>query len=119
MGQTLLITDANILIDVIAGGILDEIFALDYEFGVPDVLFHYELEDQHPELPGKGLKIMELAANAITDTIQLNAKHARTGVSNNDCMAIALARQEGCSRRRGRRWRSTPTASCQRGLGPA
>lgn len=97
MSQKLLISDANILIDVIAGGIMDEMFALDYEFGVPDVLFHYELKDQHPELPGKGLKVLELAAAAIADTFQLNAKHVKSGVSNIDCMALALARQEDCT----------------------
>lgn len=96
VNQKLLISDANILIDVIAGGIVDEMFALNYEFGVPDVLFHYELKGNHPELPGKGLKVMGLAAATIVDIVQLNAKHAKAGVSNNDCMALALARQEDC-----------------------
>ena len=48
MSQKLLISDANILIDVIDGGIVDEMFMLEWEFGVPDVLFHYELKNHYP-----------------------------------------------------------------------
>lgn len=96
MSQKLLISDANVLIDVIDGGIVDEMFMLECEFGVPDVLFHYELKNHYPWLPGKGLKVMGLAAAGILDTAQLGARHARAGVSNSDCMALALARQEDC-----------------------
>lgn len=96
MNQKLLISDANILIDMIVGGILEEIFSLDYEFAVPDVLFHEELRDQHPDLPEKGLSVLELGEAAIIDTAQLSVKHVQTGVSNNDCLALALARQEDC-----------------------
>lgn len=96
MSQKLLISDANILIDMIDGGIVDEMFMLECEFGVPDVLFHYELKSHYPWLPGKGLKVMGLAAAGIVDTAQLSTKHSKAGVSNNDCMALALARQENC-----------------------
>lgn len=96
MSQKLLISDANILIDMIAGGVLEQMFSLDYKFAVPDVLFHEELKEQHPELPEKGLDILELAEAAILDTVQLSAKHARAGISNNDYLALALARQEDC-----------------------
>jgi predicted nucleic acid-binding protein len=96
VSSKLLISDANIIIDAVAGGLLDEMFALDYDYGVPNVLFHYELRNQNPGLQEKGLLIMELTAEAIADTLQLYTKHAKTGVSNNDCMALALARQERC-----------------------
>lgn len=96
MNQTLLISDANVLIDVIDGGIVDEMFMLDYTFGVPDALFHYELKAHYPWLPGKGLNVMELAAEAVQDTFQLAVRHGKAGVSNNDCMALALARQANC-----------------------
>lgn len=96
MSHKLLISDANILIDVMAGGILEEIFSLDYKFAVPDVLFHEELREQHPDLPDMGLTILALGEAAIIDTAQLGVRHARSGVSNNDCLAMALARQESC-----------------------
>lgn len=96
MNQKLLISDTNILIDVTVGGILEKIFLLEYEFAVPDVLFHEELREHHPDFPGKGLNILELGSDAVIDTVQLAVRHARSGVSNNDCLALALARQEGC-----------------------
>ena len=96
MSHKLLISDANILIDMMVGGILEEIFLLDHEFALPDVLFYQELGKQHPDLPDKGLKILELGEAAIVDTAQLRVKHGRSGVSNNDCLALALAKQESC-----------------------
>ena len=39
----LLISDANILIDMECGGLLDCMFTVDYEFAVLDVLFEEEL----------------------------------------------------------------------------
>jgi len=45
VNQKLLISDTNILIDMTAGGILEKIFLLEYEFAVPDVLFHEELHE--------------------------------------------------------------------------
>lgn len=96
MSQQLLISDANILIDMMAGGILEQMFLLDYTFAVPDVLFHEELKQRHPRLPEKGLKILELTEAAILDTVRLGVKHTQSGVSNNDYLALALARQEDC-----------------------
>jgi hypothetical protein len=94
VSHKLLISDTNILIDITVGGLLKEMFSLDYEFAVPDVLYHEELREQHSELPGLGLSIMELGEAAIIDTAELSVRYARSGVSNNDCLALALARQE-------------------------
>jgi len=93
----LLISDANILIDISVGNLLSEMFQLEYDFGVPDVLFVEELLAQHPELPGIGLKILSLESAAVSDMVTLQAKHHKAGVSINDCMALALARQEACT----------------------
>ena len=41
--RKLLISDANILTDISVGGLLDQLFQLNFEFGLPDVLFEYEL----------------------------------------------------------------------------
>jgi len=96
MSGKLLISDANILIDIIVGGIVERMFKLEYDFGVPDVLFRDELQEQYPILPDQGLKVLMLEADAIADTVDILAKHVKTGVSSNDCMALALARQEQC-----------------------
>ena len=44
----LLISDANILIDMDVGGLLQKMFRLKHQFGVPDVLFVEELVRHHP-----------------------------------------------------------------------
>lgn len=93
----LLISDANVLIDVVAGDIIEETFALHHTLGVPDVLFHYELQTRHSDLPARGLRVMELAPPAVLETLRLLERHAPTGVSNQDCMALALAKQEQCT----------------------
>ncbi|WP_226970170.1 PIN domain-containing protein [Vibrio navarrensis] len=51
----LLISDANILIDLEEGQLLGVFFNLPYQFKVPDVLFHEELSDQHGYLLELGL----------------------------------------------------------------
>ena len=96
MANKLLISDANILIDMIVGGLLDDIFRLDYEFGLPDVLFEYELRENHADLPDKGLHVMALESEAVEETGSLYQRHRHSGVSVNDCMALALAKQEDC-----------------------
>ena len=96
MTHHLLISDANILIDMIDGGIADELFQLEYEFGVPDVLFEYELKEHHPELLDKGLKVMGLGETSIEITFDLHAQHRNAGLSVNDCMALVLANQQKC-----------------------
>lgn len=40
----LLISDANIIIDLEAGEILGSLFALPYRFAMPDVLFEEEIK---------------------------------------------------------------------------
>lgn len=94
MTQQLLISDANILIDMEKGGITRQMFQLDAVFAVPDLLYEEELRDQHPHLPGLGLQTLELTAETVAYAEQLIMKHAKTGASTNDLLALALARQE-------------------------
>jgi hypothetical protein len=92
----LLISDANILIDMDVGGLLQAMFQLPHDFGVPDILFAEELAEHHPELPGLGLCVLELGAQAVRDAEALLARHGTKGVSRIDVFALALARQERC-----------------------
>jgi predicted nucleic acid-binding protein len=96
MPGQLLISDANVLFDMDAGGLLPKMFALDYTFAVPDILFDEELHTQHPELPKLGLRRLELRQEAVQDVEYLVEKYADTGASINDLVALALARQEQC-----------------------
>jgi len=90
----LLISDANILIDLEEGRLIDELFKLPFEFGIPDILFTEELEDEHRPLIGMGLQLKELSADTMEFALTLTAKY--TKASRNDCFALALATQENC-----------------------
>lgn len=94
MTQRLLISDANILIDMEKGGITRQMFRLDAVFAVPDMLYEEELRADHPHLPALGLQTLELTPETIAYADKLIAKHSKTGASINDLLALALARQE-------------------------
>lgn len=91
----LLVSDANILIDLEEGGLLTAFFSLPYEFTVPDILFYEELEEQHSHLIDLGLVIRELSSDTMSYVFSLIQK--AKGPSRNDCFAIALAKQENCT----------------------
>lgn len=90
----LLISDANILIDLEEGELLEIFFQLPYRFSVPDILFFEELEDQHAHLLTMGLTLSELSAPTLIYAHELIQRVS--GPSRNDCFALALAKQENC-----------------------
>jgi predicted nucleic acid-binding protein len=90
----LLVSDANILIDLEEGDLLVTFFQLPYEFSVPDILFYEELEEQHSHLLDMGLTVRELSPDTMKYTLELTKK--AKGPSRNDCFAISLAKQESC-----------------------
>lgn len=94
MTQRLLISDANILIDMEKGGITRQMFQLDAVFAVPDMLYEEELRADHPGLPALELQSLELSAKTVAHAGTLIAKHSHTGASINDLLALALAWQE-------------------------
>lgn len=92
----LVVTDANIIIDLDAGGLLEEIFRLpDMEFCTPDVLYLEELAQQYGALPGLGLKVLSQPPEAVEYVTQLRPRYR--GPSTNDLFALALARTMGCA----------------------
>lgn len=90
----LLISDANILIDLEEGQLIALMFQLPYQFTIPDILFIEELEDEHNHLIELGLTISELTAKTMTYAIDLIPRYNKA--SRNDCFALALAVQEKC-----------------------
>jgi len=91
MPQQLLISDANILIDMDVGGLIDAMFALEYEFTTPNILYEQELAQYHPYLLAKGLRLMELAPESIDRASELERQY--NGVSSYDLAALSLAEQ--------------------------
>jgi hypothetical protein len=91
----LVVTDANIIIDLDAGGLLEATFRLsDIEFCTPDVLYLEELAHQYGTLPGLGLKIMSQPSESVGYVMEMRSRYRRP--STNDLFALALARDLGC-----------------------
>ncbi len=90
----LLISDANILIDMDDSGLLSSLFKLPYEFVTPDVLFEEELKENHPNLLELGLQVKAIKSDFIAYAFSLKSSHGI--VSVHDCLALSLAKQEAC-----------------------
>lgn len=90
----LLISDANILIDLEDGDLITELFKLPYQFQVPDMLFVDELEADHGYLLEHGLQLGELTSESMAEVEALVHRYKQP--SRYDCFALVLAKQEGC-----------------------
>jgi hypothetical protein len=91
----LLISDANILIDMEAGALMPKLFALPFQFAIPDILYWEEIEPGTPGLEDQGLRVLEVSGEYVAYAASLPARYG-TAPSPNDYLALALARQEGC-----------------------
>ncbi len=90
----LLISDSNILIDLIVVDQIENMFNLPFTFAVPDILFDQELKDQHGKLKEMGLIIKSLTSDSIAYSLRLAEQYPKPG--RNDLFALALAKQENC-----------------------
>lgn len=90
----LLISDANVIIDMQDGGLLEAMFQLEETFAVPDLLYAEELEQQHPHLPRLGLQIKALSGESVAKAMAL--KQHYSGPSTNDLFSLELARECQC-----------------------
>ncbi len=100
----LLISDANILIDMEAGALMQTLFKLPMQFGIPDLLYYEEIEPGSPGLENLGLLVMEVGGEFVKYAENLPSqynhmlpvKHGRRP-GHNDYLALALAKQESCT----------------------
>ncbi len=90
----LLISDANILIDMEEGQLVLHFFQLPYEIAIPDILYFEEIEKMHPHLPSMGLKIRNLNPETLIKAVEIINRYPKT--SRNDCFALMLAIQDCC-----------------------
>jgi len=90
----LLISDANILIDLEEGQLIQLMFQLPYKFSIPDILFEEEMAEEHGYLPGLGLKCEDMSGEVMLSAEVLIQKY--TNPSRHDCFALALAKDKGC-----------------------
>lgn len=91
--MAVVISDANVLIDLDEAELLPAFFSLPDRFAVPDVLFYEELADQHPSLPEMGLLLLSLSGDSVLESVRLVGLYAKP--SRIDLLALALAKQEG------------------------
>jgi predicted nucleic acid-binding protein len=90
----LLISDANILIDMEEGRVLQLMFRLQERFAVPNTLYEEELKANHSSLPTLGLQVLEVREEFVLEAQRLRTIYKRP--SMNDLLALALAKQEAC-----------------------
>lgn len=88
--MAILVSDANIVIDLEVSGALRELFQLADSIATPDVLFEEELSHHHPELLDYGLRVVPLSDTAVAYVEEVRARHVAP--STNDFFALALAR---------------------------
>lgn len=91
----ILVSDANILIDMEAGGLTAPMFSLNYQFITPDILYYEELEEHHPHLVGMGLVIKEMNDELVSKVNLLIPRYPKT--SRNDIFSLVLAEHECCT----------------------
>lgn len=94
MMQQMLISDANIFIDLDCYGLTALMFSLPYRFCTPDVLFERELRRQHANLLQMGLQTLSLTGQSMSYVAQLSNQYHKTSMY--DLMALSLAKQESC-----------------------
>lgn len=90
----LIVHDANIFIDMEAGGLLDAVFRLEHDVITPNALYDRELKEQHSHLIELGLVLYQVEPEGVERSWQLAATYNATSAMDRLC--IALAEQEGC-----------------------
>ena len=92
-----LVSDSSVLIEFAKRDILDRMFELDFQFAVPDILFHEELIDlgrySRQDILDFGLQVEALEPEGLV--LAVSYQQRRTALSLVDSFALALAyRQE-------------------------
>ena len=90
----LLVSDTSVLIDLDRGGILEAIFRLPYEVGVPDLMFEGELKEwTGPDLKSLGLQVLALDGAGVSLAQTYRARERKLSLP--DAFALALAKTGG------------------------
>ncbi len=97
--MTVLVSDSSVLIEFSKRRVLREMFELDIQFAVPDLLFHEELLDlgqySRPDLLTFGLMVESLDSEGVRAALVFQSK--RPALSLVDSFALALASYRGWS----------------------
>jgi len=93
--MALVVSDANVFIDLAVGGLVKQLFRLPEDIAVPDVLFSEELAEHHAYLREMGLVVLVVRPDGVRRATVLASKYRRP--NRNDLLALALAEQERCA----------------------
>ncbi len=88
------VSDANILIDLVDGGIASSLSHLPYQIVVPEILFEEELRARHSNLIDLGISIEPSAENSILEVERQIRRYPR--ISRNDAFALVMAQEKQC-----------------------
>ena len=92
MSKELTVSDANVLIDIDAGGLAASMFSLqDFQFCIPDVLFEQELRQRHSHFEKLGLQLCCSSGSSVSEIFKLSQLHHK--VSRMDLFALVLAQE--------------------------
>ena len=87
----ILVSDTSVLIDLERGRFLEVMFALPFEFAVPDVLYHREMREWGERLVGMGLRVEEVSRDGVATALRYRSE--RRFLSVPDSFALALAKE--------------------------
>ena len=88
--MAILVSDANIFVDVTVSNLTRAIFQLTDTIATPDVLYQEELQEHHRELPGLGLRIEKLSSEGVAEIVRFRTTYRDPSL--NDLFALALAK---------------------------
>ncbi len=87
------VVDANIVIDLHRGDVIEHVFRLGVRLVVPDVIIDELLEPDGAALESLGLKNFGLSSQQVQEVVDLIPRYP--GASTNDIFALVLARTLG------------------------
>jgi predicted nucleic acid-binding protein len=87
----ILVSDTSVLIDLERGSFLEVVFALPFEFAVPDVLYQREMQGWGERLVGLGLRVEEVSKQGVANALRYRSE--RRFLSVPDSFALALAKE--------------------------
>ena len=90
----IVVSDANVLIDLVNGEIASSLRYLPYQIVVPETLFEEELMARHGNLLDFGISIESMSGDSILKVERQIRRHPR--ISRNDAVALVLAQEKQC-----------------------
>ncbi len=96
MPKTLIINDANILIDIEVSGLTALVFELEYHFAVSDILYQEEIEPYTTEFKQTALKAISFDEGTNSLLLEKIAVYKEIALSRNDISAMVLAIKNEC-----------------------